>query len=349
VATVSKQFALDLSSEPLQAQVLGASVDFLHTERSVVGVDNGPFLGPETGQQAVDAWHAGGVGALMRWKRDRQQTALSALRDHVSSPGQPVWGSPEMFARGAVDAVRPVPWFVMGGRADPNQKGFDAFVQAIRRFLFAGGEGRFLFFPMPSDDGEAGLVDLRDLTWQRPDCVVALPFRWTKGYGSAVAGAHYGVMPSLREPFGSAHEYTWNGTVAIARATGGLVQQVVPRCDLPSANEAVQTRARVWHAADAAPTGLLFREADGLPTVRDWRHIVEHRPATEREAARGQTATWQGLVNALTQALWDACRLLQERPSVYGEMVVEGVGHIRRSFSWERAADEYLSLLRRDA
>ena len=64
-----------------------------------------------------------------------------------------------------------------------------------------------------------------------------------------------------------ANEFYLNGTVAIGRATDGIVQQIVPLRGIASFGKAVEERASRWHSPDTAPTGLLCHEQDGLARI----------------------------------------------------------------------------------
>ena len=115
-------------------------------------------------------------------------------------------------------------------------------------YLDAGGSGCFLFFPIPGDEGLEGLGFLEELAEARPQRVLAFPFLYKEGYLAAVQGAGFGLMPSLYEPFGMANEISLNGTCPLARATGGIVQQVIPLPKGVGGEPAVAQRAQVWHS-----------------------------------------------------------------------------------------------------
>jgi hypothetical protein len=48
------------------------------------------------------------------------------------------------------------------------------------------------------------------------------------------------------------------------------------------------------------------------------------------------------MARELGLAIEDGVRIWREKPDLYWSMLVEGVDHIRRTFSWERAAHEYV-------
>ncbi len=339
VFTVSDQFARDLVTDPLQRDVMAPHLQRLLARR-LVGVCNGPFVEPGIDEDLLREAAEGRHRRLSRWKASRKREALKALRRVVPSPDRPVWGDPRRLM--ASDA----PWFVFAGRDDTRQKGYDVAVAAIRRFLKRERDAKFLFFPIPGDEGLPGLDFLRRLCTDRPDNVLAFPFLWKEGFGAALSGAAYGVMPSLYEPFGMASEFYLQGTVGIARATGGLVQQIRPRRDVPSCGPAAVAPAERWHAADAPPTGFLYRESPGPADREDWIRINEagylRRRAGNRVTERGGLALFRRMAGALEGALSDAREAYRDGPGYY-RMLAEGVRFLRSDFGWDRAAREYLA------
>ncbi|HEY1066092.1 MAG TPA: hypothetical protein VGE52_08275, partial [Pirellulales bacterium] len=216
--------------------------------------------------------------------------------------------------------------------------------------LDAGGDGRFLFFPIPGDEGLPGLKFLQDLAEKDPYSrrVLVFPFRFRDGFLAALQGATYGLMPSLYEPFGGANEFYLSGTPGVARATGGLAQQIVPVRNAASFTSSVERVARRWIPKNASPTGFLFREPDGMPSaVRDWQGICAgayNKTGGEpnRVWERSRFALFMGMGQALQQALHDAASLYRDDRDAYYKMLAAGVAHINATFSWESAAKHYL-------
>jgi glycogen synthase len=125
-------------------------------------------------------------------------------------------------------------------------------------------------------------------------------------------------MPSLYEPFGGATEPYLAGTPVVARATGGLRQQVID--------------------IDADPqhgTGLLYREEirDG---TADWPAI--QAAATPLERMR--VPVYGAMVAALAAALTRAADLYRAEPMLYARMLALGYEQAE-SYSWNRTAAEY--------
>jgi glycogen synthase len=156
-------------------------------------------------------------------------------------------------------------------------------------------------------------------------------------------------MPSLYEPFGSANEFYLHGTPGIARATGGLVEQIVPLRAAACYSDAVHAPATVWHAFSARPTGILYREPDTVSTAQRWQSLNEgeydatgQSPDNDRVAQRSHNPLFAAMARELGLAIADGVRLWRESRDQYWRMLIEGVDYIQRTFSWERAAQEYV-------
>ncbi|HTI51780.1 MAG TPA: glycogen/starch synthase [Planctomycetaceae bacterium] len=341
IFTVSEQFAHDLCEDVLQTQVLAPHLQLTLKPR-LVGIDNGPFVELAVDPQALAEAETGSFGALARWKAENRKAFLSALAGLKPSGDRPVWGDIRRFRQD--DA----PWFVMAGRDDSRQKGYDVATRAVELFLERNGDARFLFFPIPGDEGLTGLQFLRNLAEKFPQSVLAFPFLFREGFVGALRGATCGVMPSLYEPFGMANEFYLNGTVGIGRATGGIVQQICPLRAGSAFGAAVQSRADRWHGEAGAPTGFLFREPDGSPSeADDWRAINaarydRHEEGLDRVQERSRYPLFQSMAAELHHALQDAARIASEEPQQYFRLLTAGISHIRRNFSWDQAALDYI-------
>jgi glycogen synthase len=340
VFTVSQQFARDLIDDPYQTRVLAPHLASWLGSR-LVGIDNGPFTDLAVPAELLAAAEAGRFQPLLAWKQDHQATFLKALGQLIPSADRPVWGNLARFGRGNT------PLFVMAGRDDCRQKGYDVAASAAERLLDGGTAARFVFFPIPGDEGLEGLTFLRELAERCPANVLAFPFRFAEGFAGALRGATCGIMPSLYEPFGMANEFYLNGTLGIGRATGGVLQQIVPDARAKSTTAAVLRRTAGVHAPKASPTGFLFHEPDGLATeVEDWQGInatgyLDPALDLNRVQDRLRFPLFESLVAELTTALADAVALTEE-PAEYARRLVAGIRHIEQGFSWDRAAQQYL-------
>ncbi|QGJ71847.1 Hypothetical protein PBC10988_35590 [Planctomycetales bacterium 10988] len=362
VFTVSKQFAAEITEDVLQTRVIAPHLQSIFKRDPLRGIDNGPFVELAVPQEILSKEGDAAVQALRQWKGSRRRAFIDALKqvgDAARSGKEmpwggfdPPWGSLPGFLE-EVEHDEKMPWFVMGGRDDSRQKGYDVAARAVRLFLNDGGKGCFLFFPIPGDEGLAGLQFLRRLTEEEPfrRRVLIFPFRFREGFMAALQGSHFGLMPSLYEPFGAANEFYLNGTAGIGRATGGITQQIVPRRDGQSFAREIALRAQRYHEPAAPETGILYREADNLPTaVADWHGINRGeyelgREEMDRVRQRSRFPLFEGMVNGLQLALMDASHLYQEHPDEYARMLLAGIKHIQSRFSWEETANLYAQYL----
>jgi glycogen synthase len=354
IFTVSEQFALDLTEDVFQSHIMADHLQEELRPPNVIGIDNGPFAAPAVPEEPVLADARRGVHEPLRaWKAGRKAAFLAALERFAPGAGQPLWGRAPRFVELARH-MPGLPWFVLAGRDDPRQKGYDVAAKAIRAFLQKPGSdlrAQFLFFPIPGDEGRDGLLFLHALAEGYPANILVMPFIFQEGYLSALQASAFGVMPSLYEPFGMANEFYLNGAVGIGRATGGLLQQIVPLRSVGSFTPSVECRANRWHPASSAATGLLYREPDDLPDLAaDWRAFNAagylSRPNHDRVSERRGYRLFAEMAGALECALEDALAVYY-RPSgatggqIYFAMLVAGIAHIQRRFSWERTAAEY--------
>ncbi len=340
VFTVSEQFAVDLLEDHLQAQVMAKHIQELLRSR-LLGVNNGPFKDLVVKGEIVNEARQGNFSPFQRWKTDNKKQSLEALNNLVPSESTPIWGDLEKF-----DTQNDACWFVMAGRDDTRQKGYDVAVAAITAFLERGGDARFFFFPIPGDEGLGGLMFLRNLTRQFPEKVIAFPFLWKEGFEATLRGASYGIMPSLYEPFGMANEFYLSGTVGIGRATGGIIQQIVPLRAASSLSQTAELRARRWHLSSSHPTGLLVGEDDNTQSIEDWQSINRvgynlKGAMLNRIDERKQYSLFRLMAQELSLGIEDGVKIYHERPNLYYRMLIEGIDFIRNSFSWEKAAHEY--------
>lgn len=345
VFTVSDQFAQDFTEDVLQSRVLAPQLQSTLRPR-LVGIDNGPFVDLAPDPELVAEAATGHFDRLRDWKHENRTQFLAALDRYQPTDDRPLWGNVAEFARD--DA----PWFVMAGRDDARQKGYDVAARAVSAFLEQGGQGRFLFFPIPGDEGRNGLSFLQKLSERFPQSALVFPFLFREGFQAALRGAAYGIMPSLYEPFGMANEFYLNGTVGIGRATGGILQQIVPLRGAASFGASVAWRANRWHAASSQPTGILYRERDGLPSESgDWQGInaagyavpagTSDQTGPDRVQERSRYSLFQSMAEELQLAIADAVRVARQ-PALYYRMLTAGVFHIQQNFAWERAAQMYV-------
>ncbi len=290
----------------------------------VVGVDNGLFgdFAPPYAAACVDAARAGRPEPILAAKAGKRRAMLSALQQAGKDARSIGWlrGSRSQDLTTLADDV---PVFFMFGRPDPGQKGFDVLAHAIARL--PRGAARFVL--TPSGAGPEPFESLlTQLAADRNGDVVIFPFRMESGYLETMAGATFVVMPSLYEPFGGATEPYLAGTPVVARATGGITQQIVD----------VDTDPR-------RATGLLYRErpVDHNDLGAQWAAIQDADTPEGRRALPLYTA----MVDALADAVGRA-GALAARPAAYAGLLAN-LGDQARSFSWEDTCRAYTELYAR--
>lgn len=322
IATVSTAFADELTREPAQTAHFAGHLQGVFASTGLIGIDNGVFGDASRAAfsaKAVAQAKQGKPQAILTEKAARRRTLLEALAAYQ-----------DPRALGQLDGLagRPlrtlpddVPIFFMFGRLDPAQKGFDVFARAVE--ALPRGFARVVLAPTAVRPGPF-LDDLAELAKHRSGEVVVYPFRMARAYAEAMAGASYAVMPSLYEPFGAATEAFLAGTPVIARATGGLSEQVTD-------------------VLDGAGTGFLFRESpEG--DAEAWRRLLVSRTSRERRVLPLHASMTAALAAALARA---AC-LFRENPSGYGALL-GALGKGARRFAWNKVATEYRKLYQRAA
>lgn len=330
VSTVSRKFAEELTADPLQSLHFARHMQEVLKRQGLVGVDNGLFMAPQPAfsEAAMAEGAKGNPSLLLQEKAEKRRRWLDALAVLLAqTPPSGMFGTPERWFKGlSAEGKKPaanVPIFLMFGRLDPGQKGFDVFCRAIEKI--EPGKARFILSAIAGGGAKKYIQDMQRFAKQRKSDV--LVFTGTMPmFHESIAGASFCVMPSMYEPFGAATEPYLSGTPVVARATGGLVQQVV---DL--------------HDAARPATGILYREQfpviDPESLAKLWRKIMD----ADDPKSRVSNPLYASLVQALAGALQRAIALYDLSPDLYGRLL----GHLHShalQFSWKKAAEEYTAL-----
>ena len=323
VSTVSVTFARELTTHPLFTRYFAGHLQEALHRRGLTGIDNGIFNPLALPAGALEAAEAGDHGALLAEKRGQRRAMMEILGSY--QPEQ-AWGELE-----GLDTFEG-PLILMFGRDDPRQKGYDLAARAVRDL--PPGAAKFVFTPMPGDEGLLGLKFLRRLADERPGDVKVFPFRMEHGYDALQRGATFLFMPSFYEPFGGAVEGYAVGTPVIARRTGGLAQQVIPFPDPGDGH-----------------TGFLFKE-ELSPDAEDvgWKTLQacdywNHNPVQDRvEQRQTHCQLFEAMAASAADALGRAIDFyrkdLEAGQPQYARMIVNGA-RLMESFGWERAVESY--------
>jgi glycosyltransferase involved in cell wall biosynthesis len=314
-ATVSREFAKDLTSDPLQTTHFAPHLQAAFKRFPVQGVDNGPFgqLGAPFTATEIGEARAGRPGLLLAAKqklRDVMKGKMAAYRPDER------WGDVD-FAKLAND----VPVFLMNGRLDPGQKGFDVATRAIERVLDKGLDARFVLTPIVGNAPQPFVDDLEHLGKAKAGQVVVYPFRMETGYRELLAGCTFSLWPSMYEPFGGVSEFLLRGTPVIARATGGLRQQVVD-----------------FGSSPGKGNGILYSTILPAAGSNEWRDIQEEA----RPRSRMGYSVYQDQVKKLADAIERAVAIFGNTKS-YGRLLSNVYGSVS-GYAWSRAASEYAQL-----
>ncbi len=331
ICTVSQQFARELKQDPVQRKICAPQLQKLFQKRTICGIDNGVFGTLDFPREARAPAARGRWRPLLDEKAGRRREMIKHLEEYAPPRA---WGSLDFK-----DFDGPV--FLFFGRDDPRQKGYDVAAAAIQRV--PEGRARYIFTPIPGDEGVEGLSFLKKLAGERAGEVKVFPFRMARGYRALQRGASFMVMCSFYEPFGGATEGYAVGTPVVARATGGLVQQIVPY-PAKSLTGAVKHLGGRYHHDSALPTGLLYRERnlDAEHTERDWRAILNcgYWPRHDRVAERSSIPVFQSMVKQAARALQDAVELYETDQTAYANMMMNGFRMLDK-FSWDEAVRRY--------
>ena len=336
LTTVSEVFAGELTEETLHNNVFAPHLQDLFRTKRMLGINNGLFAKPDLPLSAVESAEKGDIQPLLDEKRLRRK-GLERILLEKQIKGS--WGRLDLSGFEG-------PIFFMFGRDDPRQKGYDVLAAGI--YGTNPGKARYIFTPVPGDEGTDGLGFLHDLAVQeRPGEVLVLPFRIEPDlYKKLQQGSSFVVMPSFYEPFGGATEGYAAGTPVVARATGGLIQQVAPYTGA-SLSSTGRTLAAAFHGRSAPPTGFLFREpgTSAKEESAGWTSILscdyrDQMPKGDRIKSRMNIRLFRSIAQEASWTLQDATKLYTEQRNVYGEMMYNGLKMLE-AFSWDHSVREY--------
>lgn len=335
LSTVSEHYAYELMHDVLQKDCFTWKLqkDFMNI--GIIGINNGNFVElnfPETLKNPEEI--------LAEKKKNRMIfSKLLNSRDDL----KPTWGN-------RVDFIKDDnPIYLLFGRDEPIQKGFDAAAAAIYKLLKRRGTdiGYFIFTPIPGVYGLNNLAYFEDLCREFGNNVLVFPFRLSAGYMELQRAANYIIMPSFYEPFGAANEGYAGGTPVIARATGGLIQQVCPINfqDLP---ETTKRYVEQYHKGSLSnPTGFLYREHPNTETAENWNYLMSTNYTARRtiqEPVDWRNPVFWSMVVELEKVLEQSSDYYKSNKEGYCKMIRNGI-ELFKTFSWEKSAEKYMKEL----
>ena len=250
------------------------------------------------------------INQVRKTKLERRTTLLKILDEYHP---QERFGNLTYESGPLTQLPDEVPIILMSGRLDPGQKGFDVFLHVLRKFK--EDEVKVVLTPLPVRQSDLDIF--REVAENSQGNVSVLPIRMEQGFHELQIGSTFGLMPSIYEPFGAAIEYMVNGTLVIARKTGGLVDQI-----------------------DNHVNGILFKESKRNYNLQNIKSFME---AADRIETRQTNPWFQDMADTLFKTLKKAIKLYQNENDNYYEMILSGFMKAQ-SFDWRRSAKKHYAL-----
>ncbi|UCH44174.1 MAG: glycogen/starch synthase [Nitrospiraceae bacterium] len=302
ITTVSSHFASEFTSDTLQTEHFAPHLQNLFRKNGVYGVNNGVF-------SSVSAYPSSEQYSLEDIKEMKSQKRRSLLRLLASYKPSERFGDLSYQGRSIAKLPDNVPVFVMSGRLDPLQKGYDILLRALERFT--EDEIKVVLTPLPLHQSD--LDYFYEIACKCKGNVTVYPIKMERGYRQLQTGSTYGIMPSIYEPFGAAVEYMANGTVIIARATGGLVDQVDRKC------------------------GFLYREDAVFYTLENIQAYIESDDIVQ---GRKNNPWVISMSDNLHDVLKKAANLYRNNEDAYYRLILNGFIKVKK-FNWGDSVNRY--------
>ncbi|HEX9970456.1 MAG TPA: glycogen/starch synthase [bacterium] len=307
ITTVSDNFANEFTSDILQTEHFAPHLQTIFQKSGVVGVNNGAFIDPP----AEFAQEKSITITKLKTIKSKNRKLLLKVLDEYHPPER--FGKLAYQGTSITNLPDSIPILVMSGRLDYNQKGYDIFLQAIERF--AEDEIKVVLTPMPVKQSD--LDFFKDVVSRCNGNVTVIPIRMTQGFHELQIGCTFGLMPSIYEPFGAAIEYMVNGTVNIARKTGGLADQI-----------------------DDNQSGLLYREYSTFYSIENIKHFSD---LADNVSMRRDNRWVQSMVAALHEKIKEAIYLYQNHPNEYYRLIIVGFKKAK-NFDWSKSVKKYFEV-----
>lgn len=329
VSTVSRRFAQEFLQEPLQTGHFAGHYQEILGRKRIIGIDNGIFETPKPltseYEKAMAKAAVGSYDFILEEKLKTRKRMLEELEKYLIEKKDLIHGTLDGGEGKPLHELDDdIPVFLMIGRLDPGQKGFDVFARFIEKAQ--GGKGRYIISPLSpfadDEDFRKHFDDLVNVSENGNGEVVFIPFRLDfEIFLLLRSGVTWSIWPSLYEPFGGVSEFYIHGTPVIARATGGLAQQVIG-----------------YDVDPEEASGILYREN---PSDPDMALEVVRIQETIEPQLRMNIGLYVEYVDALSNAMENAVDLYQNNRADYGRILANLPGMHQR-LSWRRSVDDYL-------
>ena len=316
LTTVSKNFAKELKQDILHTKHFAPHLQTIFGKSKIKGVNNGMFVDfpteftefakPAKSRKISKAK----INKVRKTKLEKRAELLRILDEYHPSQR---FGKMTYKNGPLTHLPEDVPIMLMSGRLDPNQKGFDIFLRAIDKFK--EDEIKVILSPLPVRESDLDIF--RKVAESSPGNVTVFPIRMEQGFHELQIGSTFGLMPSIYEPFGAAIEYMVNGTLVIARKTGGLIDQI-----------------------DHEINGFLFKETQRNYNLQNIKSFMQ---ASDQVELRQANPWCQDMVDNLYKILIRAITLYQKENEKYYAMILNGFMKAKK-FDWRTSAKEYYSL-----
>ena len=328
LTTVSEPFAYELMHDPMQKEFFANHLQIGFSKNPPVGISNGLFGSAckVFNNNTVTEAKMGRMSILLKKKNNLRLRLIKILN---SVNDQRVIGRLTFK-----DKNEDVPIFLISGRLDMMQKGYDVVFQSFQKLK--KGSAKLIFSPssLPFDNSEVYRFFV-DCANEFDGDIMIWPFIIPEDmFRHFLSGSSFLIMPSFYEPFGYATEGIINGTPVIARGTGGLWAQVesLYPCHIPPYLRILFSKDE---AVSLCPSGILFREDFDEDTIEsEWRIIFSGSPRQ-----RLQSKLYCSMIEAANEAMQSAIELFHNKEK-YGEIIINGLNILSR-FSWKEAIQRY--------
>lgn len=316
ITTVSKSFAKEFTTDKIQTMYFAKHLQSKFKKSKVIGINNGRFVDfPDEIKSKLNSGLSKDSQIrdhIKEIKLNFRTALLNVLHEYKPSER---FGELTYKNESIKKLAENVPIFLMSGRLDPNQKGYDILLRAIEKI---GREeiAKFILTPMPIRD--ADLNYFYKIACKCKGNITVFPIRMEKGYKELQVGSSFGIMPSIYEPFGAAIEYMVNGTVTIARKTGGLLDQIIDN-----------------------KSGLLYSEEASTKTSEEIETYFNSSGNVENRFISKNDGWAESMAIKLNEKIKYAINIYNK--DTYYDLIVEGLNKAKE-FDWAKSAKDYFTV-----